>query len=91
MTRLRRLTPTICAFHLGFSLDEQIERFVGFNASDMVAFSHRELGWRISGDREPIPYETSRFSAPERDDELIQEARRIAAEDARRRANLYSR
>ena len=21
MTRLRRLTPTICAFHLGFSLD----------------------------------------------------------------------
>ena len=71
-------------------LDEQTERFVGFNASDLVAFSHRELGWRITGDREPIPFESSRFSAPERDDELIQEARRIAAEDARRRVNLYS-
>ena len=71
-------------------LDEQIERFASFNASDMVALSHRELGWRMTGDREPIPYESSRFSAPDRDDELIQEARRIAAEDARRRANLYS-
>jgi uncharacterized phage-associated protein len=71
------------------ALDQQIERFAGYNANDMVAFSHRELGWRITGDRDPIPYELSRFSAPERDDELIQEARRIAAEDARRRANLH--
>ena len=26
MTRLRRWTPTICAFHLGFSLDQYKER-----------------------------------------------------------------
>ena len=71
-------------------LDDQIERFAGFNASDLVALSHRELGWRVTGDREAIPYESSKFSAPERDDKLIQEARRIATEDARRWAKLYS-
>ena len=27
MTQLRRLTPTICAFHLGFSLDTFGEQF----------------------------------------------------------------
>ena len=70
-------------------LDEQLEQFTGFNGSELAAFSHREIGWRMTTDREPIPYEVSKFSAPVPDEFLMKEARRIADEYAQRRANLH--
>ena len=70
------------------ALDRQVERFSKFNASEIVAYSHRELGWRATQAYEPIPYEASRFLAPVIDAELIEEANRIVDEESRRRADL---
>ena len=70
------------------SLSRQIERFAAFNAGEMVTYSHREVSWRATQAYEPMPYELSKFSAPEVDYYLIEEAKRIADEESRRRTNL---
>ena len=84
----RSIKPGVLSEDETAALDRQIERFAQANASEIVAYSHRELGWRSTGAREPIPYEVSRFSAPEREPGLIEEAKRIADEESRRRAAL---
>jgi uncharacterized phage-associated protein len=88
-TVARRLfNPTVLSWEETAALDRQLEQFAGFNASDIVAHSHRGLGWRATKHLEQIPYQASRFSAPEKDDDLSREAQRIADEESRRRANL---
>lgn len=65
-------------------LDEQIERFASFNASAIEEYSHQEVGWRVTEDGEPIPYELAGISAPP----LSQDSIRIGlevADDIRRR------
>ena len=72
------------------ALDRQIERFAAFNAGEMMTYSHREVAWRATQAYGPMPYELSKFSAPEVDDYLIEEAKRIIGEESRRRADLQS-
>ena len=59
-------------------LDEQIERFSGFNASAIEEYSHQEVGWRVTEDGEPIPYELAGISAPP----LSQDSIRVGLEVA---------
>lgn len=49
---LERLSPTDLE-----SLEAQVRRFKGFNASGMEQYSHQELGWLSTEDGQPIPYE----------------------------------
>ena len=84
----RPFNPAVLSSEETEAPHRQLERFAGFNASDIVAHSHRELGWKATEPREPIPYEASRFSAPVNDAQLSQEAQRIGDEESRRRTNL---
>ena len=43
-------------------VEDVIREIGGCNASEVSALSHLEVGWRLAGDREDIPYETAYFS-----------------------------
>ena len=64
MTRLRRLTPTICAFHLGFSLEgntpgeEPADRVEGFLSEDGLIEVYGQLG-NILHAENPLGRETN--------------------------------
>ena len=84
----RPFRPSVFSAEEIAALDRQLDRFATFNASEIVGYSHRGLGWRATQRLEPIPYQGSRFSAPVKDDILLEEAQRIADEESRRRATL---
>ena len=84
----RPFNPGVLSAEEVAALDRQLGRFATFNGSEIVGYSHRELGWRSTQLLEPIPYHASRFSAPVREDVLLGEARRIADEESRRRSTL---
>ena len=43
-------------------LDEQLRRFVHFNASAIVEYSHQELAWLATEEGQPLAYEDSGFA-----------------------------
>ena len=49
---MERLSPTDRE-----SLEGQVRRFKGYNASGIEQYSHQELGWLSTEDGQPIPYE----------------------------------
>ncbi len=75
------LTADECAI-----LDEQLQRFAGFNSAGIEEYSHQELGWLSTEDGEPIPYELAGLSDMPLSMAELAEAERIAADVARKRS-----
>ena len=84
----RPFRPSVFSAEEIAALDRQLARFASFNASEIVGYSHRGLGWRATQHLERIPYQGSRFSAPAKDETLLGEAQRIADEESRRRGTI---
>ena len=72
-TANRPLRPSLLSAEETAALDRQLARFASFNAGEIVGYSRRTLGWRATERHEPVPYQGSRFSAPVRDDVLLEE------------------
>ncbi len=64
-------------------MDEQIQRFTGFNAAAIEGYSHQELAWRATEDGEPMDYELAGVFAPPLSQNSLRRARAVA--DAIRR------
>jgi uncharacterized phage-associated protein len=60
-------------------IDQVVEFFWFYNATQISDFSHMELGWRVTEDRQTIPYETAWISPEPLSAEQIELGQRIAA------------
>ena len=74
-------------------LDEQLRRFAGFNGAEIEEYSHDELAWHATREREAMPYELSGIRRPSLppDEETVARGRRIARrirEEGRRVSRL---
>lgn len=62
------------------SVEQAIELLSGMNGSDVSEFSHAEMGYRLVGDDEEIPYETAYLRPPTITEGIRRQAQKIAAE-----------
>ena len=59
-------------------MDEQLQRFAGFNAAGMEEYSHYEVAWLATEDGEPMSYELAGITAPPSSENSIRAGRKVA-------------
>ena len=59
-------------------MDEQLQRFMEFNAAGIASYSHQEVAWRATEDGEPMDYELAGISAPPMSQQSIRRGQAIA-------------
>ena len=69
-------------------LNEQLERFADFNASQIADYAHQEFGWILTEPGQPMPYDLAGLSDVPLTDENFDAAKRIAANAASRRTTV---
>ena len=69
-------------------LQAQVLRFEHFNGKNIEDYSHQELGWSLTEEREPIPYALAGFADPPPTQQDWNTARRIAADVVKRRTSV---
>ena len=66
-------------------LNQQLERFSKFDATQIVDYAHQEFGWILTEPGEAIPYDLAGLSDVPLTDKNLETAKRIAANAASRR------
>ena len=66
-------------------LNQQLERFDKFDATQIVDYVHQEFGWILTEPGEAIPYDLAGLSDVPLTDKNFETAKRIAANAASRR------
>ena len=59
-------------------MDEQLQRFAGFNAAAIESYSHHEIAWRVTEDGEPMDYELAGVFAPPLSQNSIRRTQTVA-------------
>jgi uncharacterized phage-associated protein len=59
-------------------IDQVIDLLWGKSATELSAISHREMGWRMVGDGETIPYESALLRSPRLTEEIRSHAQFLA-------------
>ena len=59
-------------------MDEQLQRFIEFNAAGIESYSHQEVAWRATEDGEPMDYELAGVFAPPLSQNSVRRGQAIA-------------